>query len=118
MPCFNLGQYVDEAVDTVLAQTYQDFEILLVDDGSTDPDTRRLVDSYSRPKTRVVRLPHRGVVAARNAGIAESAGEYLSFFDVDDRMAPRFLEKTVERLDAQPDAAFASCWFRLFGYVD
>jgi len=115
MPCFNLGQYVDEAVGSVLAQTFQDFEILLIDDGSTDSETRRLIDSYSRPRTRVIQLPHRGVVAARNAGIAEAVGEYLSFFDVDDRMEPQFLERTVEHLDAEPDAAFASCWIRLFG---
>src|SRR5262249_31040557 len=54
VPCYNLGQYVDEAVQSVLDQTFQDFEIIIVNDGSTDPETNRLLSDYDRPKTRVV----------------------------------------------------------------
>ena len=55
VPCFNLGRYLDEAVESILAQTNQDFEILIVDDGSTDVETRRVLQDYRRPRTRVIR---------------------------------------------------------------
>jgi glycosyltransferase involved in cell wall biosynthesis len=114
-PCWNHGRFLDEALGSALAQTRDDFEILVVDDGSTDPETRALLDGLERPKTRVLRAEHRGVVAARNLGLAEATGDYLCFFDADDRMDPRFLERTAARLDGDAGLAFASCWVRLFG---
>src|SRR3972149_1699479 len=93
IPCYNLGPYLDEAVGSVLSQTYQDFEILVVDDGSTDPATRTLLADYRRPKTRVIQLPHGGLAAARNAGVANAGGEYLCALDADDRLASSFLAK-------------------------
>ena len=83
--CYNLGQYLDEAVDSILAQTSQDFEILIVDDGSTDPATEALLTDYRRPKTRVIRTAHCGVAAARNVGIANTASPYMCAMDADDR---------------------------------
>src|SRR5437867_2880272 len=114
VPCYNLGRYLDEAVDSVLAQSFQDFEIVVVDDGSTDPETQALLAGYCRPKTRVVRLAHGGLAAARNAGIAESAGEYLCALDADDRLRPTFLKKTVDVLDRDPSITFVSTWLRNF----
>jgi glycosyltransferase involved in cell wall biosynthesis len=113
--CHNLGAYLEEAVDSVLAQTWQDFEILVVDDGSTDAQTQALLAGFRRPATRVVRLPHGGLAAARNAGIAETSGRYLCALDADDRLAPSFLEKTVRVLDADPSVSFVSAWLRTFG---
>jgi len=115
VPCYNLGVFLDEAVSSVLAQTFQDFEILVVDDGSTDAETRALVDRYERPRTRVIRIEHAGLAAARNAGVAAARGEYLCALDADDRLAPAFLEKTVRTLDGDPSIAFASTWLRTFG---
>jgi GT2 family glycosyltransferase/peptidoglycan/xylan/chitin deacetylase (PgdA/CDA1 family) len=115
IPCFNLGEYLDEAVDSVLRQTYRDLEILVVDDGSTDPSTRRLLDDYRRDKTRVFRRPHRGVTHARNFGIGVATGEYLCFLDADDRLTARCLERTTERLLGDPSLSFVSFWVRLFG---
>ena len=74
IPCFNLGAYLDEAVQSVLDQTYQDFEIVIVDDGSDDPVTRHLLASYRRPRTRVVLAENGGIARARNRGLAEAAG--------------------------------------------
>src|SRR5436189_1310286 len=84
IPCYNLGQYLDEAVESVLAQTYQDFEIVIVDDGSTDSTTRALLADYHRPGTRVIHAAHAGVSAARNLAIAHSTGAYLCALDADD----------------------------------
>jgi len=115
VPCYNLGQYLDDAVRSVLAQTYQDFEIIVVDDGSTDSVTQTILATYAAPKTRVIRTAHRGLAAARNAGIAEASGRYLCALDADDRLRPAFLERTVRVLDGDATLAFCSSWLRTFG---
>ena len=113
--CYNLGQYLDEAVESILAQTYQDFEILIVDDGSTDRATQALLADYRRPKTRVLRVPHGGLAAARNAGIAATTGEYLCAMDADDRFEPTYFARAAPVLDGDSTVTFASCWLRTFG---
>jgi glycosyltransferase involved in cell wall biosynthesis/peptidoglycan/xylan/chitin deacetylase (PgdA/CDA1 family)/SAM-dependent methyltransferase len=115
IPCYNLGAYVNEAVQSVLDQTYQDFEILLIDDGSTDPITRHLFASYRRPRTRILRTENQGLARTRNLGIREAAGRYVSFLDADDLLEPTFLERTVAVLESEPSLAFASCWLEGFG---
>jgi glycosyltransferase involved in cell wall biosynthesis len=115
IPCYNLGQYVDEAVESVLAQTLQDFEILVVDDGSTDPATAALLDTYQRRNTRVIRIPHAGLAAARNAAIAQSSGEYLCALDADDRLDPSYFAKAVPVLDMDASVTFVSAWLTVFG---
>lgn len=115
IPCYDLGKYLDEAVDSVLSQTYQDFEIIVVDDGSTDPGTRALLTDYRRPKTRVIRAPHCGVSAARNLAIDNSTGTYLCALDADDRLEPTYFDKAVPVLDTDTSIAFVSCWLRTFG---
>jgi glycosyltransferase involved in cell wall biosynthesis len=115
IPCYNLGQYLDEAVESVLAQTYQDFEIVIVDDGSTDATTRALLTDYRRARTRVIRTAHGGVSAARNLAIANSTGAYLCALDADDCLDPTYLEKAVPVLDGDASIAFVSCWLRTFG---
>src|ERR1051325_3761742 len=101
--CYDLGRYLDEAVASVLAQTYQDFEIVIVDDGSTDPATQALLADYRRPKTRVIRPAHKGVMAARNLAIASATGEFLCALDADDRLRPTYFEKAIAKFDADPD---------------
>ncbi len=115
IPCYNLGAYVSEAVQSVLDQTYQDFEIVLIDDGSTDPATRHLFASYRRPRTRILRTENQGLARTRNLGIREAAGRYVSFLDADDLLEPTFLDRTVSVLEADPSIAFASCWLAGFG---
>jgi glycosyltransferase involved in cell wall biosynthesis len=113
--CYNLGAYVDDAVESVLAQTLRDVEVLVIDDGSTDSATRARLARYRRPKTRVISTAHGGVAAARNRGIRESRGEYLCALDADDKLAPRYLERAVDLLDRDPSIAFVSSWLEAFG---
>jgi glycosyltransferase involved in cell wall biosynthesis len=115
VPCFNLGQYLDEAVASVLAQSFQDFEIIVVNDGSTDPNTARVLANFDRPKTRVVTIEHQGLARARNTGITMAAGRYICALDADDRLAPTYLDKAVQMLEQYPDLAFVSCWLETFG---
>src|SRR5207248_10063202 len=93
IPCFNLGGYLDEAVESVLAQTFQDFEILIVDDGSTDEETRRVLAYYRKPRTRVVRSENRGLPAAKNLGLAHTTAPLVCMLDADDQLDPALLEK-------------------------
>lgn len=118
IPVFNLGRYVDEAVDSVLAQTFDDYEVLIVDDGSTDVETRRLLEGYRRPRTTVFRTENRGLARARNFLIDRSRGELLCALDADDRLHPEFLLRTVAALDADPGLTFVSAWLQTFGDED
>jgi glycosyltransferase involved in cell wall biosynthesis len=115
VPCYNLGEYLDEAVESVLSQTYQNIEVIIVNDGSTDRATNTLLADYRRPRTRVVQVPHAGLATARNRGIEYSTGRYLCAFDADDRMEPSFLEKATAVLDTDPSVTFVSTWLRTFG---
>ena len=98
--CYNLGSYLDEAVQSVLNQSYQDFEIII--DGSDDAATRHMLASYRRPRTRIVRTANRGLASARNTGLEASSGRYLSFLDADDVLEPAFLERAVTELERDP----------------
>jgi glycosyltransferase involved in cell wall biosynthesis len=115
IPCFNLGRFLDDAVDSALTQSFSDLEILIVDDGSTDEATRALLAGYDRPRTRVVRTANHGLPSAKNTGIAETRGEFICALDADDRLEPRMIEKSVGALDADPSLAFVSHWVRHFG---
>ncbi len=115
LPCRDHGRFLGEALASLDAQTRQDFEVVIVDDGSTDPDTITFLRNLSHPKVRVRSVAPSGVTRARNLGIAETSAPYLSFFDADDRMHPEFLERTLDVLEANPGIAFVSTWARLFG---
>lgn len=105
IPTYNRATYIRRAVDSVLAQTYRDFEIIVVDDGSED-DTNRILEDYAE-RVRYVFQDNAGPGAARNHGIRISTGAYLAFLDSDDVWMPTFLAQTVSALEAHPgtDAA-------------
>jgi glycosyltransferase involved in cell wall biosynthesis len=115
IPCHNLGAYLDDAVTSALEQTVQDVEILLIDDGSTDQATIDKLGSFKDPRVKTVRRPHCGVTATRNFGLEACSGQYLSFLDADDRLAPTFLERVIGQFEARPELAFVAFWVELFG---
>jgi hypothetical protein len=86
IPCYNQGQYLHEAIDSVLAQTFTDLEIIVVDDGSTDPATREILDTLNRTNTWLLRRKNGGLAAARNSGISTASGRYILPLDCDDRI--------------------------------
>ncbi len=102
IPTYNSAKYVIEAVESVLAQTYQDFEILVIDDGSTD-ETEQVLRRYKNP-VRYIRQPNGGVAVARNRGIQESRGRYIAFLDADDTWLPHKLEQQINVLQQHPHA--------------
>ncbi|MGD9975008.1 MAG: glycosyltransferase family A protein, partial [Desulfatirhabdiaceae bacterium] len=117
IPCFNQGQYIDEAVDSVLSQTYQNIEIIIVNDGSTDPGTLHILETYDKPKTRVIHTTNQGLAAARNNGIREASGRYILPLDGDDRIGPTYIEKAVTILDRNPGIGIIYCKAEFFGAV-
>lgn len=117
IPCYNQGKYIDEAVSSVLSQTYKSFEIIIVNDGSTDKFTNELLKTYSRPKTRIIFTRNRGVSTARNLAISESKGEYILPLDADDKIAPEYLEKAMHFFenDIVGDVGIVYCLAEFFG---
>ena len=110
IPTYNRPAFLREALASVLAQTYQDSETIVVDDGSTPvarDATRQLVDEYARARSCPIRYlfqPHQGVSAARNRGVAASRGDFLAFLDSDDIWQPEKLAHQVAFFEAQPTA--------------
>ncbi len=112
MPLFNKERYVKKAVESVLAQTYRDFELIIVDDGSTDNSAAICEDYLSTLSTvhhtpytiHLLRQPNSGVAAARNNGVKASCGKYLCFLDADDWWEPTFLEEMDKLIKEYPDA--------------
>jgi glycosyltransferase involved in cell wall biosynthesis len=115
MPCFNHGQFIDEAIASVLAQTIQDFEIVVVDDGSTDANTRETLSRLNSPRTTVLTTANRGLPAARNWAAQHASGECFCALDADDKLAPTWFEAALRVLDAHPEVAFVSHWLETFG---
>jgi glycosyltransferase involved in cell wall biosynthesis len=105
IPTYNYGKYIEKAIDSVLAQTYQDFEIIVVDDGSTD-NTKEIIETRYKDKVRYFYQENKGAPVARNKGIRKSRGEYLTFLDADDWFAPENLKYKVKVLDNDADAGW------------
>lgn len=114
MPAYNMAAYVGDAVASMLAQTYDDFELIVVDDGSTD-DTVAKVRSFADPRVRLEQNAHQGLVGAENHGIAVARGEYICRADADDVFDPTLLDKQVQVLDANPRTGAVGAWHRYFG---
>jgi glycosyltransferase involved in cell wall biosynthesis len=108
MPTYNSAATVEAAITSVLKQTRPDFELIVSDDGSMD-DTVAVVEQFVQQDERIslVRQPHRGASAARNAAIARAIGKYVSLLDSDDLWLPRYLEAMAATLTANPEAGVA-----------
>lgn len=112
IPSYNSERFLAETIDSVLSQSYQKFEIIVVDDGSTD-NTKGIAARY--PSVRYIYQHNQGASVARNRGMAESHGSYLLFLDSDDRLLPNALELAVNYLDTHPACGFVFGWSRTIG---
>jgi glycosyltransferase involved in cell wall biosynthesis len=113
IPCYNQAHYLGEAIESVLNQSYPHFEIIVVDDGSTD-NTSEVAERYSQVK--LLRQANHGRPAVgRNNGFAESRGDYIVFLDSDDHLLPDALETGLNHLLAHPEYAFVSGHCRAMG---
>ena len=116
LPCHNCGDTVGCALDSLLAQTCQDFEIVAVNDGSTDGTGAVLAEYAHRdPRVRVITIEHGGVIAAANAAIEAARGAYIARMDADDEALPERLAVQAHLLDENPDIGLAGCRVRFGG---
>lgn len=113
-PCYNDGQYLEEAILSVRNQTYPNIEIVVIDDGSDDPKTLSVLDSLPNDIV-VLRTHHARPAGARNYGIAKCTGTYILPLDADDRIGPTYIEKAVSILDQNPSCGIVYCEADLFG---
>lgn len=111
---YNRAAYICDAIESVLTQIYRDFEIVVVDDGSTDK-TEQLVSRY--PAVRYIYQPHTGIPCARNRALAEARGELIAWLDSDDRYAPEKLERQVAWLDTHPECQIIFCRIHCFSAI-
>lgn len=113
IPLYNKAPYIERALDSIRAQTLSDFEVVVVDDGSTD-DGASAVARYSDSRVRLVSQPNAGPGPARNKGIAQARGEFIAFLDADDEWFPTYLEEAIRSLENfGPEVAAIS-----FGYLE
>lgn len=107
IPTFNCGNYISEAIDSVLKQSFKDFEIVIVDDGSTD-NTKSVIDKYKERNypIKYIYQENKGPVYARNMGILKSSGEYIAFLDSDDVWMPDKLKVQMELFEGYNDVYF------------
>lgn len=115
IPCYNHGKFIDETVDSCLKQSYKDFEIIIVNDGSNDPYTQNKLKNYKKDKTRVINISQSGPSTARNTGIRNSKGEYILTLDADDKIHENYIEKGIEILDSNQDIGIVYGKAKYFG---
>jgi len=111
IPCYNYDQYLQECVESVIAQTYKDFEIIIVNDGSTDNSQQaaeKLIADYPGRRILLINQPNSGQPAiSRNRGIAQAQGSYILPLDADDKIAPTMIEECIRLLESDPAVAIA-----------
>jgi glycosyltransferase involved in cell wall biosynthesis len=110
VPLYNKQSLLRRALDSIFAQTRGDFEVIVVDDGSTDESLEE-AKNIKEPRLRVISQRNQGPGAARNRGAAETHGEYLAFLDADDEWLPDFLRKSLDALEQAPDCGFCMSAF-------
>ena len=109
IPVFNGERTIQETIESILNQTFSDFEIIVINDGSED-STLQIVSNISDSRLRILTYPNAGLAASRNRGITEATGEYVAFLDADDLWTPDKLAAQFKQLQANPDAAVAYSW--------
>ena len=115
LPTYNHAEFIEQSVDSVLAQTLRDLELIVVDDGSTDDTLDRLA-GYDDPRMRVIRLPlNSKIPAALNAGFARAGGEYWTWTSADNWMLPPCLETLARALDEHPEVGLVYAGHHYFG---
>jgi glycosyltransferase involved in cell wall biosynthesis len=120
IPHHNLGQYVEETLDSVLRSSYPDMEVLIVDDGSDEAESIEALERIKARREENVRILHtenRGVCVARNLGAAETSGEFLSFVDADDIVDPELFSRCIGILNTYENVGFVYPWIGYFGQM-
>ncbi|GAB3526268.1 hypothetical protein GCM10027443_01280 [Pontibacter brevis] len=115
IPYYNMGQYIEDTIESLTKVTHNNIEIIIVNDGTTDKASLvKLKELEGRPKTKIISTPNRGLAAARNLGASIATGKYLAFLDADDIVLPEYYSKAINVLQHQDNVSFVGCWTRYF----
>lgn len=109
IPAYNAMKYLPESLDSILAQTYSDFEVIIINDGSTD-NLSKWVSELTDPRIKLVSQSNRGLAGARNTGLNHAQGEYIAYLDADDLWDVTKLAKQVEVLEQNPQVGLVYTW--------
>mgnify|MGYP003643926488 CR=1 FL=1 len=112
IPCYNDAQYVEQAIESGLNQTWQNIEVIVIDDGS-DQQTKNVLKHIKSPLLRLITQENKGQSAARNRGISEAKGEYILVLDSDDYFEPRFCELALKEIKNDLNVKLVSCFAKL-----
>lgn len=115
IPCYNDGLYIGQAVDSIKRQTYQNIELIIVDDGSDDKATMYALGALSSSNIKIIQTKHMGPAFARNKGIAVAVGSFILPLDSDDMIEPTYIEKAVHILEENPAIGIVYCQAAFFG---
>lgn len=118
IPCYNLGLYLRIAIESVLYQTFNDLEIIVVNDGSTDEFTKFILQNLDYPKTTIVNQENQGLAASRNNGIKMAKGKYICCLDADDSLRPYNFERAYPVLEKDSNIGFVSGYVQVYDEWD
>lgn len=113
VPCFNCASFIYQTLKSAVSQIYQNIEIIVVDDGSSD-DSIKIIKSFDRHNINLIKREKNGACSARNFAFANCQGDYIQFLDSDDILTPEKIEKQLMQLRTEPDGTVASGPFRNF----
>lgn len=115
MPCYNDGDYIEQAIASVREQTYENIELIIIDDGSDDAHTREILEQLRESGTTVIHTDHLRPAGARNAGIAIASGKYILPLDSDDTISPTYIAQAVAVMEENEKIGVVYCHADLFG---
>ena len=118
IPCFNQGTYLGETIQSVLRSDFATYEIVIVNDGSTETFTNQFIDNYNHPNVRIIKTKNQGLAEARNTGIKASSGKYVLPLDADDKISPTYISEGIKILDKDETIKVVTAETRLFGAVN
>ncbi|MEO6071314.1 MAG: glycosyltransferase family A protein [Chitinophagaceae bacterium] len=117
IPCYNDGRYLPETIEKLKLQTFQNFEIIVVNDGSTDKETLEVLANLEAAEITVLHQENGRMSSARNSGVKSAKGQFIAALDADDWYHPTFFEKALARLEMDENTAVVTSYIQLFGEV-
>ncbi len=117
IPCYNYGKYIHECIESIFKQTCKDYEIIVVNDGSTEKFTIDILKGLRDPRITVIHTENRGLASARNTGIENATGKYILPLDADDKIGEEYLTEAVAVLESDPGVGIVYCEAEKFGDV-
>lgn len=113
MPTYNCGEFIYFAINSILEQSYKDFEFIIIDDGSTD-NTEEIVYSFNDSRIKYFKLEHKGFINSANFGVSVASSDWIARMDADDIAVPDRFEKQINYLNKNCEHKFVSCWYSIF----